>query len=409
MTSVTTLFSGFNIDVNEFNPKLWAKATEEMGIVEMEYDVTEVLAMLEGLGIDTTTIDTTTMYELLLEVNWEEVFLDATLIHEFLSSLGVDYTTIDPTLMSELYASLGIVEMPFDVNGVLSLLESVGVNTSRVKQDDLYAILLGVDWDTYVITKYSIASLMTDIGVVFGKNDPVEQYVEDILALIEVEWYPIDVNILGIMLVDLGAVSDISELNLVGMHSEISVVDYANTDLNKMWMDAFLSMFNIDSSTFVAEEYYTQLFNYFGIEAMPFTGEQLLEWLEVAGVNTRGAKPDTINQYLYTVDWDNTVLTIDDVDALLLEYGFDVRFLGQLEYHILLANMGVEIPTMDSAFVLDVMSQLNIQDDTITSDVIDNELAGIDFTTTVIDADGIIEFFMAIGADISTIDVQAVI
>ena len=65
-----------------------------LGIVEMPFDVNEILGILENSGVDTSEISATSMYEILLTVDWDTYVITKTSILDLLSDLGVDLNTI---------------------------------------------------------------------------------------------------------------------------------------------------------------------------------------------------------------------------------------------------------------------------------------------------------------------------
>jgi hypothetical protein len=50
------------------------------------------------------------------------------------------------------------------------------------------------------------------------------------------------------------------------------------------------------------------------------------------------------------------VLSIDVVDDFLDQLGIDVRYIDQLSYHTLLISLGLEMPTITTTLVYDILN-----------------------------------------------------
>lgn len=150
---------------------------------------------------------------------------------------------------------------------------------------------------------------------------------------------------------------DTSGYDLAEVQSFIELVDWDNIEVDKMWIDAWLlDLVQVDTSTFDPETYYNLLWTEFGIEVMAFTADEILGLLEGAGISTRGIKTSDINAILYATDWDTFELSIDVIDDFLAELGIDVRYIDQLSYHALLISLGLEMPTVTTTLVYDILT-----------------------------------------------------
>ena len=50
------------------------------------------------------------------------------------------------------------------------------------------------------------------------------------------------------------------------------------------------------------------------------------------------------------------MLSIDVIDEFLAELGIDVRYIAQLSYHSLLISLGLEMPTITTTLVYDILT-----------------------------------------------------
>jgi len=198
-TALAGFFEDLGIDPElVFFNDLWPGVQQELGIIDLEYDVNYVLYLLETLGVDTTTIDAYLMQEILMSMDADFV-LDNYSLEEFLVEIGVDSTTFDPNMYMGVKAELGIVELPLEANYIISLLEFVEYDTSSLNATAIQEWLMAVDWDNFVLDETALNDFYYDFNItsdLFNQN----KYTEVLAELGVDTTLPYDTNyILGLL------------------------------------------------------------------------------------------------------------------------------------------------------------------------------------------------------------------
>jgi hypothetical protein len=75
-TAIHSFFDDFAIDYSNFSDDDWTYIFETLGVVEMPYDVHEIIGILETVGYDSSTVDQYTLYYILIEIDPDNFVLD---------------------------------------------------------------------------------------------------------------------------------------------------------------------------------------------------------------------------------------------------------------------------------------------------------------------------------------------
>lgn len=88
-------FNEFGIEQSAFDQNVWAVIkTEELGIVDMPYEINYVYELLQQVGVDTDTLPSEAIYAFLGELD-DSFVLDEYALYQFLDEFQIDYSEFD--------------------------------------------------------------------------------------------------------------------------------------------------------------------------------------------------------------------------------------------------------------------------------------------------------------------------
>ena len=220
---------------------------DELGIVEMTYDVTYVMEKLEYVGYDTSTVDEFTLYNELVNINYDNFVLDNYALESLWTTMGIDWTTFDQTLYAEVKEELGIIDMPYDVNYILEILWRVGYDASTVDAHYMWSILAEEDYTDFVLDRTLLEGFWEQNGVDMEQFD-FTIYDEILDYELEIPYLPYDVHYIQGLLTRLEV--DYSTLSETEMEEYLLAIDYETTVLDVTLLENFFEYFGIDSTLF---------------------------------------------------------------------------------------------------------------------------------------------------------------
>lgn len=250
------------------------------------------------------------MYDWLASIDWEGFYLDEYAMNEFFAEFGIDPETFDQEIWEEIKVyELGIHYMAVDFNYILYLLDYLGVDTDELNHEDMYLWLLNVDYDNFVLDKYSLEEFFTAFDIDSSKFKNAKY--EDVLEWLEINEMPYEVHYILDILYRV-EYPDTDSLNQTEMYDWLASIDYDNYILDTYSLEQFFEAFGIDEETFGQPDIWETIKSEeLGIYYMPYDVNYILDILRYVGYPEEEIavlSQEDMYEYLYEIDYDHFIL-----------------------------------------------------------------------------------------------------